>query len=74
MSVTYPVQLEFRADRHITRWRPLVQALLAVPHLMIASALRTLRQVLTLISLFAVLFTKQIPRPIFRRHRHDLPV
>ena len=65
MSVTYPVQLEFHADRHITRWRPLVQALLAVPHLMIASALRTLRQVLTLISLFAVLFTKQIPRPIF---------
>ena len=65
MSATYPVQLEFHADRHITRWRPLVQALLAVPHLMIASALRTLRQVLTLISLFAVLFTKQIPRPIF---------
>ena len=65
MSVTYPVQLEFHADRHITRWRPLVQALLAVPHLMIASALRTLRQVLTLIGLFAVLFTKQIPRPIF---------
>ncbi len=65
MSVTYPVQLEFHADRHITRWRPLVQALLAVPHLMIASALRTLRQILTLISLFAVLFTKQIPRPLF---------
>ena len=32
---------------------------------MIASALRTLRQVLTLISLFTVLFTKQIPRPLF---------
>src|ERR1022692_3790703 len=64
-SASYPLQLEFQADRHITRWRPLVQWLLAIPHLMIAWALRSLRQVLTLISLFAVLFTKRIPRPIF---------
>jgi hypothetical protein len=32
---------------------------------MIAWALRSLRQILTLVSLFAVLFTKRIPRPIF---------
>jgi hypothetical protein len=32
---------------------------------MIAWALRSLRQILTLISLFAVLFTKRIPRSIF---------
>jgi hypothetical protein len=65
MSVPYPLQLEFQADTHITRWRPLVQWLYAIPHLMIAGALRSLRQVLTLISLFTVLFTKQIPRPLF---------
>ena len=65
MSAPSPLQLEFHADRHITRWRPLVQWLLAIPHLMIAWALRSLRQVLTLISLFTVLFTKRIPRPIF---------
>jgi len=65
MPAPYPLQLEFDADRHITRWRPLVQWLLAIPHLVIAWALRTLRQVLTLISFFAVLFTEQIPRPIF---------
>jgi ABC-type uncharacterized transport system YnjBCD permease subunit len=65
MSTTYPLQLEFQADRHITRWRPLVQWLLAIPHLMVAYALRTLRQVLTLISLFTVLFTERIPRPLF---------
>jgi len=59
------LQLELHADRHITRWRPLVQWLLAIPHLMIAWALRTMRQVLTLISFFTVLFTKRIPRPIF---------
>ena len=65
LSAPYPVELEFQADRHITQWRPLVQWLLAIPHLMIASALQGLRQVLTLISLFTVLFTKRIPRPLF---------
>jgi hypothetical protein len=61
----YPFQLDFHAGRHITRWRPLVQWLLAIPHLMIAYALRSLRQVLTLISFFTVLFTEQIPRSLF---------
>ena len=65
MSIPYPAQLEFHADRHITRWRPLVQWLFAIPQLMIASALRSLRQVLTLISFFTVLFTERIPRPLF---------
>ena len=64
-SNPYPLQLEFQADRRITRWRPLVQWILAIPHLMIAWALRSLRQVLTLISLFTVLFAKCIPRPVF---------
>lgn len=49
-----PVQIEFHADLHITRWRPLVQWLLAIPHLMIASALPSLRGTLTLISLITV--------------------
>ena len=65
MSTPYPAQLEFHADRHITRWRPLVQWLLAVPQLLIARALSSLRSVLTLISFFTVLFTEQIPRPLF---------
>ena len=65
ISLPYPAQLEFHADRNITRWRPLVQWLLAVPHLMVANVLSSLRGVLTLISLFTVLFTKQIPRPLF---------
>ena len=65
MSAPYPLQLEFHGDRHITRWRPLVQWLLAIPQLMIACALRSLRQVLTLISLFTVLFTERIPKPLF---------
>src|SRR4051794_41846265 len=65
IAVPYPAQLEFDADRHITRWRPLVQWLLAIPHLFIANILRSLRQLLTLISFFTVLFTEQIPQPLF---------
>ena len=65
ISASYPAQLEFQGDRHIDRWRPPVQWLLAIPHLVIAYALRTLRNVLILISFFTVLFTKQIPRPLF---------
>lgn len=65
VSAPYPLQLEFHAETRITRWRPLVQWLLAVPQLMIAQALRSLRGVLTLISLFTVLFTEQIPRALF---------
>jgi hypothetical protein len=62
---TYPVQLEFQSDPHVARWRPLVQWLLAVPQLAVVYALSSVRNVLTLISFFAVLFTKRIPRPLF---------
>lgn len=65
MSTPYPVHLEFQADRRIARWRPLVQWFLAIPHLVVANALSSLRGILTLISLFTVLFTKSIPRPLF---------
>src|SRR3954453_3127185 len=65
VSAPYPAQVDFHGERHITNWRPLIQWLLAIPHLLIASALRSLREVLTLISLFTVLFTERIPRPLF---------
>lgn len=65
MSITSPVQLDLTADARIARWRPLVQWLLAIPHLAIASVLRALRNLLTLISFVTVLFTKRIPRSLF---------
>ena len=65
IAAAYPTQLEFQADRDIARWRPLVQWLMAIPHLAVAQALNSLRHVLTIISAFTVLFTKQIPRPLF---------
>jgi hypothetical protein len=65
MSTPYPAQLEFDADLHVTRWRPLVQWVLAIPHLMIARVLNSLRSILTLISVFTVVFTERIPRTLF---------
>jgi len=65
MSTAYPVRLDLTADTRIARWRPLVQWLLAIPHLAISSVLRTLRQLLTLVSLVTVVFTKRIPRQVF---------
>jgi hypothetical protein len=65
LSIPYPAQLNFDAERRITRWRPLVQWFLAIPHLIVAEVLSAVRNVLTLISLFTVLFTKQIPRSLF---------
>jgi hypothetical protein len=57
------VQLE--ADRRIARWRPLVQWLLAIPHLVVVNALSTLRGILTVVSLVTVLFAGRIPRSLF---------
>jgi hypothetical protein len=65
LPVPFPASVEFHADSHIAWWRPLVQWALAIPQLMVASALRSLRQLLILFSLFTVLFTERIPRPIF---------
>ncbi|MGZ4614020.1 MAG: DUF4389 domain-containing protein [Actinomycetes bacterium] len=64
-SAPYPATIEFTSDYHIARWRPLAQWLLAIPHLLVAGVLSSLRNVLTLISFFTVLFTREIPRPIF---------
>lgn len=72
---TYPVALTFDADRKITRWHPLVQWVLAIPHLLIAEALSSVRNVLTFISFFTVLFTERVPRPLFdmiaMTHRYE---
>jgi hypothetical protein len=65
LATPFPAQVELHADGHITRWRPLLQWVFAIPQLMVINVLSSLRGVLTLISLFTVLFTKEIPRPLF---------
>jgi hypothetical protein len=62
---SYPAGLGFDGPPEVQNWRPLVNWLLAIPHLLITYALQGLRRVLLLISFFAVLFTKNVPRPLF---------
>ena len=62
---SYPVRLDLRAPNKVANWRPLVHWLLAIPHIIIVYALQVLRRVLQLIAFFTVLFTKQVPEPIF---------
>ena len=65
LATPYPTRLEFHGTPQIARWRPLVQWLLAIPHLFIAYALTVVRAVLTLIAFVTVLGTRRIPRPLF---------
>ncbi|MFK4070223.1 DUF4389 domain-containing protein [Streptomyces sp. NPDC029674] len=65
LATPYPAQLHLQGTLKIARWRPFIQWLLAVPHLLIAYALSMLRAVLTFIAFFTVLFTRRIPRPLF---------
>ena len=62
---SYPARLDFAGPLEIKNWRPLVNWLLAIPQFIVAGVLRTVRQVLQLIALFTVLFTKKIPRGLF---------
>ena len=64
-AVPYAAQLRFQGELHIARCRPLVQWLLAIPQLLVVAALTQVRNVLTLISFFTVIFTRKIPRSLF---------
>jgi uncharacterized MAPEG superfamily protein len=59
------VTFELEAPPEVTNWRPLVQWILAVPHLIIAQVLGYVSSALSLISFFAVLFTEKIPEGIY---------
>jgi hypothetical protein len=63
--MTYPAKVGLSAPFETDRWRPFVHWLLDIPHLAIAWALGRLRQVLVVISFFAVVFTTQIPKALY---------
>jgi Domain of unknown function (DUF4389) len=61
----YPVRLSVDYPEHVANWRPLVQWLLAIPYLLVASVLYWLTGILTIVAFFTVLFTKTVPRGLF---------
>jgi hypothetical protein len=57
----YPATLTFDPPAQVAHWRPLVNWLLAIPHLLIVNALRSVSQLLAVISWFIILFTGRLP-------------
>ncbi len=58
---SYPVELRLDAPLEVANWRPLVQWILAIPHLMIANVLGQIAGVLAVVSWFTILFTGRLP-------------
>ncbi len=65
MAPDYPVKVEFERGLEVARWRPLVNWLLAIPHLLVVSVLQIVYGVLAVVSFFTVLFTRRVPDGIF---------
>jgi len=62
----YPVRVEFDYPETIDRWRPLVQWLLAIPYLIVAGILFYVAEIVALIGVFVILFTKNLPEGMFK--------
>ncbi|HEX8803065.1 MAG TPA: DUF4389 domain-containing protein [Acidimicrobiales bacterium] len=58
---TYPARFSVDPAEEVARWRPLVNWLLAVPHLAVVQALQAVAQALSVVSWFAILFTGRVP-------------
>jgi len=62
---TYPVSVEGELDPGLGRWLWLIKWLLVIPHLIVLLFLWVALVVLTIVALFAILFTGRYPRGIF---------
>jgi hypothetical protein len=60
-----PVRVEGSLDPHLSRWLWLVKWLLAIPHFIVLLFLFIAFVLLTIVALFAILFTGRYPRSIF---------
>ncbi len=58
----YPATITVETPAKLDNWRPLVQWILAVPHLIIAGALEYVTGALAVVSWFVILFTGRLPR------------
>ena len=57
----YPAALDIQSPERIARWRPLVQWLLAIPHLVVVWLLGYVSGVISIISWIVVLITGKLP-------------
>jgi Domain of unknown function (DUF4389) len=66
LGQAYPATFEVDRPDRIANWRPLVQWLLAIPHLLILNALQTVSRVVAVVSWFAIVFTGKLPDGLAR--------
>jgi hypothetical protein len=59
--MAYPTTFDVETPEKMANWRPLVQWLLAIPHLAIVNALESVSGIVAVISWFAILFTGRLP-------------
>lgn len=57
----YPATIEVQTPERMANWRPLVQWILAIPHLIIAGAMEYIAGAVAVITWFAVVFTGRLP-------------
>ncbi len=62
--VNYPATLRVETPEQMANWRPLVQWILAIPHLLIAAALENVTAALAIVSWFVILFTGRLPKDL----------
>src|SRR5439155_7429327 len=63
-SSAYPATFTLDPPEKVANWRPLVNWLLAIPHLAVLYALRILGQIVAIISWFAIVFTGELPETL----------
>jgi hypothetical protein len=61
LNSSYPATFSFDPPEKVANWRPLVNWLLAIPHLVILYGLRILAEAVGIISWFVILFTGELP-------------
>jgi hypothetical protein len=59
--VSYPASVDVQTPDKIANWRPLVQWIMAIPHLIITSVLSNVASVVGFVSWLMILFTGKLP-------------
>jgi hypothetical protein len=57
----YPTRIDVTSPDEMDRWRPLVQWIMAIPHLIIAAAMEYVTGAVAVVSWFVILFTGRLP-------------
>jgi hypothetical protein len=61
MSAPYPASFTFDPPEKVANWRPLVQWLLAIPHLIVLYIFNFVSEIITFVSWIVILFTGRLP-------------